>query len=542
MTQKAIMTSRREFLSNALGIAFVAASPFPAGQPRSTQGQSKASTSHSGRTTQKVSLSWGVFLSPSTPVITSDFAPGETQRPWPPISSTLIAGERDAVLVDAPTTVEQARALANWVVASGKNLTTIYATHGHGDHFFGTSTVLERFPAARFVARPDVIKVMRQQASPESLATFWNPRFPGQISSHLAIAEELAGTVINLEGHDLVSVPLGFTDTASTTCLHVPSIGVIVAGDAAYNGVHLHLSESPDQQRRQEWIAALDKMESLRPRAVIAGHKGVGNVDSPKILGETRRYIRDFERLAMQTTTARELYVATLDEMKQSLGTPVGLTVFRKLKPLDYLTSYSHRGRYYTLREIARFDDHGLWSQADVWFSRFGTLLATAEVFVTRSPRGYFAAELARVLHVEVQDALHQLTQQHRVTREMVSGLYLYTAADRTIQRGQLLTRRTVEAVPTVADASVLEVSEEELKASILLFYSLLDEQQRRLYAGLESLKLGRGGDRQLADFLDLDPHTVGRGRQQLLAQDVQVDRTRKTGGGRKRVEKKRPK
>jgi hypothetical protein len=234
--------------------------------------------------------------------------------------------------------------------------------------------------------------------------------------------------------------------------------------------------------------------------------------------------------------------IATLDEMKQALGTSVDVTVFRKLKPLDYLTSYSHRGRYYTLREVARFDDRGLWSQADVQFSRFGTLLATAEVFVNRSPRGYFASELAHALHVEVQDALHQLTQQRRVCRESVSGLYLYTATDRAIQRGQLQTRRTVEAVPTVADASLLEVSEEELKASILLFYSLLDEQQRRLYAGLESLKLGRGGDRQLAGFLDLDPHTVARGRNQLLAQDVEVDRARKTGGGRKPVEKKRPK
>jgi hypothetical protein len=235
-------------------------------------------------------------------------------------------------------------------------------------------------------------------------------------------------------------------------------------------------------------------------------------------------------------------HIATLDEMKQALGAPVDVTVFRKLKPLDYLTSYSHRGRYYTLREIARFDDNGLWSRADIWFSRFGTLLATAERFVNRSPRGYFADELARVLHVQVQDALHQLTQQRRVTREIVSGLYLYTAADRAIRRGQLRTRRTVEAVPTVADASVLEVSEEELKASILLFYSLLDEQQRRLYAGLESLKLGRGGDSQLSDFLGLAPHTVARGRQQLLAQDVEVDRARRAGGGRKPVEKKRPK
>jgi hypothetical protein len=234
--------------------------------------------------------------------------------------------------------------------------------------------------------------------------------------------------------------------------------------------------------------------------------------------------------------------IATLDELKNALGTSVGVTVFRKLKPLDYLTSYSHRGRYYTLREVASFDDHGLWSQEPVWFSRFGTLLATAEAFVNRSPRGYYADELARALHVEMHDALHQLAQQRRITRQLVSGLYLYTAVDPTLQRGQLLSRRTVEALPTVVDASVLQVSEPELKAAILLFYSLLDEQQRRLYAGLESLKLGRGGDRQLADFLDLDSHTVARGRQQLLAQDVEVDRARRTGGGRKPVEKKRPK
>jgi glyoxylase-like metal-dependent hydrolase (beta-lactamase superfamily II) len=304
------MTSRREFLSNAFGVALVSATNWPiqADQARSTEGQSNSSTSNSGRSMQKASLRWEVFLAPGIPAITSDLPPDEKQRPWPPISSTLIFGERDAVLVDTPITVEQARALANWIAAKGKNLTTIYATHGHGDHFFGTSTVLERFPGARFVTRPGVVKVMRQQASPESLATYWNPRFPGQISSHITIAEELTGNVINLEGHDLVSVPLGFTDTANTTCLHAPPIGLVVAGDAAYNGVHLHLSESPDQQKREEWIAALDKMESLKPRAVVAGHKRVGNDDSPRILGETRQYIRDFERLAMQTTTARELF------------------------------------------------------------------------------------------------------------------------------------------------------------------------------------------------------------------------------------------
>jgi glyoxylase-like metal-dependent hydrolase (beta-lactamase superfamily II) len=312
-SENAMMPSRREFLSDALGIGLVTTSTWSIrdGEARSMYGQSDKGAANSGRAIKNTSLTWEVFLAPSIPAIAPDVAPGETARPWPPISSTLISGERDAVLVDTPITVEQSRALADRVVASGKNLTTIYATHGHGDHFFGAGTILERFPGARFVARPEVIGIMRQQASPESLETFWNPRFPGQIASQLAIAEALTGNVIDLEGHDLVSVPLGFTDTASTTCLHVPSIGLIVAGDAAYNGDHLHLSESPDAQKRQEWIAALDEMESLKPRAVVAGHKRVGNDDSPRIIEETRKYIRDFERLVMQTTTARELY----DEM-----------------------------------------------------------------------------------------------------------------------------------------------------------------------------------------------------------------------------------
>ena len=153
---------------------------------------------------------------------------------------------------------------------------------------------------------------MRQQASPQSLASFWNPFFPGQISDHLVIAEELTKNVMDLEGHDLVVVPLGHTDTDYTTCLHVPSIGLVVAGDAAYDGVHLYLAESNPQTRR-EWIAALDTIEALKPRAVIAGHKKPENDASPRIIEKTRQYIRDFDRVAKTSTTARELYDTMLE-------------------------------------------------------------------------------------------------------------------------------------------------------------------------------------------------------------------------------------
>jgi hypothetical protein len=235
--------------------------------------------------------------------------------------------------------------------------------------------------------------------------------------------------------------------------------------------------------------------------------------------------------------------IATLPDLKRALGTDVDLTVFRKLKPLGCRSSYTHRGSYYTLSEIARFDDNGLWSHEAIWFSRYGTLLASVETFVNHSPQGFFARDLADALHVEVQDALRQLLEQGRLQRTEVRGLYLYTAIDRSTHRQQFLRRRTAQSVPVVADVTALQVSPEELKAAILLFYSLLDEQQRRLYAGLESIQLGRGGDTLLADFLALDAHTVARGRQQLLDHDVAAGgRTRRQGGGRIPTEKKRPK
>jgi glyoxylase-like metal-dependent hydrolase (beta-lactamase superfamily II) len=258
-------------------------------------------------TTRATRLRWDVFVTPGLPIVTRDAPPGVSETFFQATASTLIYGAQDAVLVDAFMTVKQANALADWVTTKGKNLTTIYITHGHGDHWFGIGTLLERFPDAVAVATPTVVKQMRRNASQESLETIWKAAFPGQIPDTLVIAEELEGNVIGLEGQELVAVALGHTDTDDTTCLNVPSIGLVVAGDAAYNDVHLYLAESTPQSRR-EWIAALDKMESLNPLAVIASHKRPDNEDNPKVIEETRQYIRDFDRLVEQTTTAQALY------------------------------------------------------------------------------------------------------------------------------------------------------------------------------------------------------------------------------------------
>jgi hypothetical protein len=232
--------------------------------------------------------------------------------------------------------------------------------------------------------------------------------------------------------------------------------------------------------------------------------------------------------------------IADLPELKHVLGTDTNLTVFRKLKQLGYLASYTHRGRFYTLSEIARFDDHGLWSHQAVWFSRHGTLLATVEAFVLGSSNGYYAHELADVLHAKVQEPLRYLVQHQRLNRTEIHGQFLYTATDSTDRRNQTLARRSAQVVPLAVHPAARQLSPDELKAAIILFYGLLDEQQRRLFAGLESIRLGHGGDTLLGDFLGLEAHTVARGRQQLLDQNVISGRTRRKGGGRQPTEKKR--
>jgi glyoxylase-like metal-dependent hydrolase (beta-lactamase superfamily II) len=260
--------------------------------------------------TANAGLNWDV-LAIKRPGLSRDLPSGKESLMWVANSSTLISGACDAVLVDTFLTIEQSQILLNWVVASGKNLTAIYVTHGHGDHFFGLAPLLEHFPRARAVAAPEVVKAMQAHLMPASVDGFWRRLFPDEIPDRLLAAESLGGRDLELEGHRLVVVNAGRTDTAHSTCLHVPSIGLIVGGDAVYNGIHPYLGET-DRQSRLEWISTLDKLESLNPQAVIAGHKIPENADDPRIIGETRRYIQDFDRLNEQTTTARQLYEAML--------------------------------------------------------------------------------------------------------------------------------------------------------------------------------------------------------------------------------------
>ncbi|MFE6925627.1 MBL fold metallo-hydrolase [Nocardia sp. NPDC057663] len=224
-----------------------------------------------------------------------------------PLATTLIIGENDAALVDPPFTYDQIQQVGDWIAGFGKNLTHIYATHGHGDHWFGTAALLERFPSAIPYATEGTIEVMARNVQLREYV--WDSDFPGLIPESPLIYRPIHENGIDLEGHKLVPVEVGHSDTDATTVLHVPSIGLVVAGDVVYNGVHQMLLETgSDGHGFDAWLAALDLVDALAPQAVVAGHKNRALPDDPAIIDQTRRYLRDARALLEQKPTPQEFF------------------------------------------------------------------------------------------------------------------------------------------------------------------------------------------------------------------------------------------
>ena len=223
-----------------------------------------------------------------------------------PVASTLVLGDNDAVLVDPPFTYKQIGRVGDWIERSGKRLAFIYATHGHGDHWFGADMIMRRFPGAIAYATDKTIAMMHQQGT-VGRAQRWDIDFPGLIPESPVVFEPIPTDGFILDGHRCEAIEVGHTDTDHTTVLHVASIGLMVAGDVAYNGVHQYLLESRGGGI-QAWLVALDIVEALQPRAVVAGHKNRALPDDPAILGQTRQYLIDAQRLLDEKPTPLEFF------------------------------------------------------------------------------------------------------------------------------------------------------------------------------------------------------------------------------------------
>ena len=251
-------------------------------------------------------LNVNVFTAPGKAMVGERPKPFGEALAFDPITSTLIFGEYDAVLVDAMTTVAEAEALADWIALHNRNLETIYITHAHFDHFYGLSILLDRFPGARAIATPKTVNAMQMSFTPpvERLA---RRMFPGQVATKLVAPEPYEHDTFTLEGHELRIIEQGRTDSPDSTSLYVPSIGLIVAGDVVYNQCRMYVGDATPESRKN-WIADLDRLAALNPRIVVAGHKKPGAPDSPSAIQDTKRYLEDFDRVEKTATSDQDLF------------------------------------------------------------------------------------------------------------------------------------------------------------------------------------------------------------------------------------------
>ncbi len=231
---------------------------------------------------------------------------------------------------------------------------------------------------------------------------------------------------------------------------------------------------------------------------------------------------------------------ATMSELIAVLETDVKITVFRKLNEPSNVASYSHKGQHYTLSEIPDFDDIGLWKHNSALFSIHGNLQKTVKALVDDSKAGYTVNELKSILQIEVKEPLLIQFRKKQIYRKKISGCYVYFCTEPQAKKNQQLNRSGQKPASALdADDYINRPLSDKVRKSIWLFFSILNEKQRRLFAGLESIKIGHGGDRKVSLLLGMNPHTVAKGRSELLSESVKFERIREKGAGRIPAEKK---
>jgi glyoxylase-like metal-dependent hydrolase (beta-lactamase superfamily II) len=246
-----------------------------------------------------------VFVSPANPI-------GSDGLTFSPTTSTIIYGDREAILVDAQFIKNDIIELGNVIEQLDKTLTTIFITHGHVDHYFGIDILAERFPGVRVVATRKVVDdiVAREK---QDLATF-STWFGDDLVVPTSIPEPLDDDGLVIEGHRLQVIDVDQADISPSSALYAPQLGAVIAGDLAYNGIHQMLAlTGPAEWKR--WAASVEDIAALRPRTVVAGHKKpeASDDDGEAILAGTVDYILDFARIAETAASPEDVIKAMLE-------------------------------------------------------------------------------------------------------------------------------------------------------------------------------------------------------------------------------------
>ncbi len=258
-------------------------------------------------------LEFDVLVSDATTVSQPD-SPDGLATTWPPTSHTLIYGTETALLVDPPATGAQTDTLATWIEQHDQRLGYIYITHPHGDHWFGTSQLLGRFPGVSVLsgagAAARITRGQKDGSIERRYRTYFGDQLP-DVSSPFTV-QAMPSQGLAIDGHLLFATEVGHSDTDDSTVLHAPDLNLVVAGDVVYNNVHLSFGEASNGGV-EAWKRALDLVAALKPRTVIAGHTDVHQPNGPEHIEHTRDYLDRVGPLLDTATNRHDFYKKSLN-------------------------------------------------------------------------------------------------------------------------------------------------------------------------------------------------------------------------------------
>ncbi|HEY5938873.1 MAG TPA: MBL fold metallo-hydrolase [Kofleriaceae bacterium] len=220
------------------------------------------------------------------------------------VNSTLVAGDKDAVLVDAQFSLADAHRLVGTILDSKKNLTTVYVTHFHPDHYFGMVVIKQAFPKAKFVALPGAVAEIKKTW--QSKVKQWGPMYGNLVPKQPVLPTALKGNTITLEGQALEIKGPAQGDSADNTYVWIPSTKTLITGDLVYAGVHPWTAETTPATRKA-WIKSLDELAALGATTVIAGHKDPKLEDAPSAIKATREYLQVFDSAVASSKSSAEV-------------------------------------------------------------------------------------------------------------------------------------------------------------------------------------------------------------------------------------------
>jgi len=218
------------------------------------------------------------------------------------VNSTLVYGDKDAILIDAQFRLSDAHRLVAMILESKKNLTTVYVTHPHPDHYFGLVVIRQAFPNARFVALPRVVDGIK--ASWEGRVKAWKPQYGDNIPSSPIIPDALDGNTLMLEGETLqIFGPLQGDSAGDNSFVWIPSIKAVVGGDTLFSGAHFVFAPMTSTQKK-DWRSTIDQIAALKPEIVIPGHQIAGAPNDASVLAFMKKYMQDSDDAQASSKTA----------------------------------------------------------------------------------------------------------------------------------------------------------------------------------------------------------------------------------------------